>query len=233
MTETIRVNFEQSLPLFPLVDTVLLPHAILPLHVFEPRDRRMVSQCLDRTGQIAIGTVCGEAGDTPPPGPRPVRTAACVGQIIQHDPLPDGRYNILLHGICRARIEKLIEPDKQRPFRLVKLAPIEPLDSLPDPMPEVREDLRSLLSGSALKRLRGIETLMEWVDRKDVPTHALIELIGFAVIRDTELKYQLLAEADPLRRAGLIKGELEYIDRLVHRADRQGWRSWPKGMSWN
>jgi hypothetical protein len=75
--------------------------------------------------------------------------------------------------------------------------------------------------------------MMEWLDREDVPTHALLELIGFAVVRDTELKYRLLAESDPLRRAAIIKGELIYLDRLVHRAERQDYVSWPRGMSWN
>ncbi len=57
-------------------------------------------------------------------------------------------------------------------------------------------------------------------------------LIGFALLRDSELKYRLLAEANPVRRAGIIKHELVSLDDLVGRADRQP-RDWPKGMSWN
>ena len=74
---------------------------------------------------------------------------------------------------------------------------------------------------------------MEWIDREDVPTHALVELIGFAVVRDTETKYQLLAEASPMRRAALIQDELKHIDRMVISAERQNPQGWPKGMSWN
>jgi Lon protease-like protein len=233
MSESIRVNFGKPIPLFPLPDTVLLPHAILPLHIFEPRYRQMVSQCLDEAGQIAIGTFSKtrslESGDDS----AAIRGAVCIGQIIQHDVFPDGRYNILLHGVCRAHIKKLLEPNGDRAYRMARLTPIEPVDQPPMPMPEVREELRDLLRRPTLQKLHGIETLMEWIDREDVPTHALLELIGFAVIRDTEVKYRLLEEADPDRRAVMIKGELVYLDMLVRRARRQKFRDWPKGMSWN
>ena len=105
MSEPIRVNFSQPLALFPLPDTVLLPHALLPLHIFEPRYRQMVGECLDRAGQIAIATFeCPKHRK----GSQPlaVRRAACVGQIIQHDALADGRYNLLMHGVCRVRVRR-------------------------------------------------------------------------------------------------------------------------------
>ncbi|NNF42788.1 MAG: hypothetical protein HKN62_07035, partial [Phycisphaerales bacterium] len=57
MAETILVNFRRSIPLFPLPETVLLPHALLPLHIFEARYRQMVRSCLDCAGQIAIATI--------------------------------------------------------------------------------------------------------------------------------------------------------------------------------
>jgi hypothetical protein len=100
-------------------------------------------------------------------------------------------------------------------------------------MNHVRRQLRDLLNGPRLSRLRSVETVIEWFDRDDVSTHALLELIGFTLLRDSELKYRLLAEASPMRRAGIIKHELCTLDQLVGRADLQPYRSWPKGMSWN
>jgi hypothetical protein len=232
VTETIRVNFGKPIPLFPLPDTVLLPHAVLPLHIFEPRYRQMVSEALDGPGQIAIGTLFETHQDTED-GTATLRGAVCVGQIIQHDALPDGRYNILLHGVCRAAIAELLEPEGERRYRMARLTPLEPVDEEPAPMPSVRDELRMLLGTDRMQQLRGIETLMEWIDRDDVPTHALLELIGFAVVRDTETKYLLLAEADPGKRASIIRRELRHLDSLIRRAQRQNWRDWPKGMSWN
>jgi len=237
MSETIRVNFGHSIALFPLSGSVLLPHAVIRLNVFEPRYRQMVGECLDRTGQIAIATIDRNRDDVAtlgmPEEPTPVRTAACVGQIIQHKMLADGRYDLWLHGVCRARIKEVIEPEGERAYRLARLAPIESLDTPPTPMPEVRRELRHLLSGEDARHLRGIDMLLEWVNREDVPTHALIELIAFALINDTDRKYQLLAEPKPERRACLLRAEIEYLRGIVARARRQGHDSWPKGLSWN
>lgn len=233
MTEVIRVNFGKPMPLFPLPDTVLLPHAVQPLHIFEPRYRAMVSDCLDQAGQIAMATFAGDDRKPQPDAPTRLRPAVCVGQIVHHDALSDGRHNILLHGVCRARIDRVNEPTDDRPYRTAMLTPLEAVESKPEPMTEVRRDLKSILVGPRLSRLRSIESVMEWFDREDVSTHALLELLGFALMHDTEVKYRLLAEPDPISRAGLIKRELKCLDHLLCKADRQAFRDWPKGMSWN
>jgi Lon protease-like protein len=233
MAETIRVNFGQTIPLFPLPHTVLLPHAVLELTIFEVRYRQMVNECLDRSGQIAVGTFASGASNASGDEATPVRPAACIGYIAQHQPLPGGCYHIRLHGLCRAEIKEVIEPRGDRGYRLAKLAPLEPVDALPSPMPEVRDRLRKLLAGPSLQHLRGVEAFRDWLEREDVSTHDLLELIGFALVRDTELKYQLLAEGDPHRRASIITDELIHLDQLVHRVDGQRYRDWPTGLSWN
>ncbi len=233
MAEAIRVNFGRPMAVFPLPDAVLLPHAIQPLHVFEPRYRQMVDDCLDGSGQIAIATFAGTDWKSQHHRLPSLRPAVCVGQIVQHESLADGRHDVLLQGVCRAKILKMIEPENGRRYRLARLAPLEPLHSKPPAMAEVRRQLRDLLAGPRLSRLRSVETVMQWFDRPDVSTHALLELIGFALLPNSELKYRLLAEGSPMRRAGMIKHELATLDELVSRADRQPFRSWPKGMSWN
>ena len=152
---------------------------------------------------------------------------------MQHEALTDGRHDILLQGICRAKILKMIEPENGRTYRLADLVPLESLNDQPAPMARIREQLRELLTSPQLSRLRSIETVMAWFDRDDVSTHALLELIGFALLSDGELKYRLLAEANPIRRAGIIQHELSNIEHLVGRAEQQPFESWPKGMSWN
>jgi Lon protease-like protein len=231
MTETIRVNFGKPIPLFPLPETVLLPHTILPLQIFEPRYRQMVGHCLDQAGQIAIGTFA--TLDEDEIGPRPVRTVACVGQIVQHEQLDDGRYNILLHGVCRARIDDIYEPDDDRYYRVAKLVPVDIIQASDTELSDAREAIRDLLSRPRLQRMRGVDTIMEWVERDEVPTHALLELVGGALVRDAEMKYRLLEESDPHQRAKMIELELRALDDLVRLADGQSQDAWPKGMSWN
>ncbi len=233
MSEAIRVNFGRPLPVFPLPDAVLLPHAIQPLHIFESRYRQMINECLDGSGQIAIASFEGSGWRDDYEGQPALRPAVCVGQIVQHEALEDGRHDILLQGICRARIVRMIEPKNGRAYRLADLAPLEAVSSNPPPMKDIRNQLREMLTSPRLSRLRAVDTVMEWFDRDDVSTHSLLEFIGFALLKDRELKYRLLAEANPLRRAGIIKDELASIDHMVRRAQRQPYESWPKGMAWN
>jgi Lon protease-like protein len=221
------------MPVFPLPEAVLLPHAIQPLHIIEPRYRQLVNDCLDGSGQMALASFADEDWKSEYHRQPSLRPAVCVGQIVQHEALSDGRHDILLQGICRARILRMIEPTNGRTYRLADLAPLEPVNKRPAPMTSIRQQLRDMLNSPRLSRLRSVETVMTWFDRDDVSTHALLELIGFTLLRDGELKYRLLAEASPVRRAGIIKHELSNLDDLVGRADLQPYRSWPKGMSWN
>jgi Lon protease-like protein len=223
------------MPLFPLAEAVLLPHAIQPLHVFEDRYRQMVNDCLDHAGQIAMASYCHGNGkrSNGPDGRPELRDAVCIGQIVQHEALPDGRHNILLHGVCRARIVRLDPPCEERLYWRAELAPLEKDPEDQPEMPGVRTMLRGLLKGPRLSRMRSVDTVLEWFDRDDIPTHALLELIGFMLVKNSEVKYRLLAEPDPDARAQMIKRELHGLDLLVKQAERQSYEQWPKGMSWN
>jgi uncharacterized protein len=201
--------------------------------IFEPRHRAMVQDCLDQAGQMAVATLTDEDWEPDDGEPPPLRPAVCIGQIIQHETFGDGRHNVLLHGVCRARIVNIEEPTDGRPYYVAELAPIERVTEKPPIMKKLRKELRGLLSGPRLKRLRSVDAVIEWFDREDIPTHALLELIAFTLVKDNELKYRLLAEGDPSRRATLIKRELACLDRLIDRAERLCNATWPKGMSWN
>jgi Lon protease-like protein len=232
MSETIRVNFGRMMPLFPLPHAVLLPHAVQPLHIFEPRYCQMVRHALDQSGQIAMGTFEPSPARNKRGNSARVRPAVCVGQIVDHKSLPDEQHYILLHGVCRARIRELHEPDTERLYRAAMVEPIEELDQEPPPMDRVRDELRSLLSGPRLSRMYGVSRVLEWFDSDDVPTHALLELIGFTLLNDGEIRYQLLEEPSVGRRADVIHSELARLDDLVRKARGQC-TDWPKGMSWN
>ncbi|MEM7229182.1 MAG: LON peptidase substrate-binding domain-containing protein [Planctomycetota bacterium] len=233
MQVRLTVNFSKPVPLFPLAETVLLPHAAQRLHIFEPRYRQMVEHCLDTIGQV--GMACYDFDATAESsGEQPVlRPAICIGQIVRHERLHDGRFNIELLGVCRAAIEQLDEPIDDRLYRQAIVRPLESIDEEPPPLPRVRDRLRDLLEGPYLRRFRGTDQLLEWLDCDEITTQALLEVIGFAIVTDNELRYQLLAESDVKQRASMIMRELHDLRGLVTMADQQGHRDWPKGLSWN
>lgn len=226
------------MPVFPLGQVSLMPHAVLPLHIFEPRYREMVRDVLDGPGQIAMAVFDGELWRQEYEGRPPLRPAVCVGQIVRHQKLADGRYLIELHGVCRARIVGEIPEDEDVAYRLAMLEPV----GIGDPSQRqdheqrllaFRRKLEHQLRQTGLKRLSGAEGVLEHLGDEEVPTVAILELLTFSVIQDAELRYRLLAEGDPVRRAALLETELGGIRRLVDRAESQIGLDAPKGVSWN
>src|SRR5690625_5169293 len=84
MSEMLTIDFNRPVPLFPMNHCALLPHATIPLHVFEPRYQVMVREALDSRGLLALGTY----RDAPHPEEGverpPVRPYVCVGYIVRH-----------------------------------------------------------------------------------------------------------------------------------------------------
>lgn len=241
MKDLEAVDYQRPIALFPLSCATLLPHTLQPFHIFEPRYRQMVEEALLAAGEgadvldsapIAMATLAPVAEDARPE-PNPVlRPVVCVGRIVQHRLLADGRHTIVLHGVARARIRQLMEPSGRRLYRMGRLEPMEPGRGRPR-MRSARRVIRDLLAGERLGKFQGVKPLLEWMERPDVPTHAVLELAAAAFVRDPERRYQMLAEPRPLVRARLIRDELISLDRLLAAAVRQGSEEWPKGQSWN
>lgn len=233
MAESVSVNFGEPIALFPLPGVLLMPHAALPLHIFEPRYRQMVEHALAEPGgtrQFAMATICSSprhAGRPPQ-----VRDVVCIGHIVEHVRHPDGRFDLILRGLCRARIVELQEPEGERLYRQAMLTPLGDVD-LATGLSGARRELRSLLAGPRLQRLQSARAVLPWLERDDLPSHVAIELVAYAMVKDDEARYAILSEGDACQRAAMVWSELKRVDRLLALADRQGSREWPKGVSWN
>ena len=105
------------LSIFPLAGAILYPGLQLPLHIFEPRYRALVSDALARDRRI--GMIQPQAtGDR-----APLFRIGCVGKIEEVEALDDGRFNLMLEGQNRFRIIR--ELDVTTPFRQVEAELIE------------------------------------------------------------------------------------------------------------
>src|SRR4051794_20492907 len=116
-----------ALPIFPLPQTVLFPGAVLPLHVFEPRYRTMVKDALSTHKAIAVALI-REKGGRDPVGHPAIEPVTGVGVIIDHVELSDGRYNILLHGRARVRLDELpfVPPYRRAKATILQATPSDP-----------------------------------------------------------------------------------------------------------
>jgi Lon protease-like protein len=226
------VNFGKPIPIFPLPSVPLLPHAVAPMHIFEDRYRQMVEHALDSSGQIAMAVFQDSDWKQEYHGRPPVRPCVCLGQIVQHERLPDGRYNILLQGVCRARIRKEFKPEQGVLYRRGLLAPIGSMQEDDEPPPDLldaRHRLTDLLSEPPLDRLTASESVCSCLSDLDTPAIAVLELIGVSIITNDKTRYDLLCEGDIEQRVDIIEKELLTIRELLVRADPQIDPEAPKG----
>jgi Lon protease-like protein len=93
-----------ELPLFPL-HTVLCPGVALPLHVFEPRYRALIARCLEEGGPFGIVLI--RDGREVGAGPTSIATVGTVAEIREAGKFSDGRYELLVVGVRRFRIESV------------------------------------------------------------------------------------------------------------------------------
>lgn len=91
------------LSVFPLAGALLFPRMQLPLHIFEPRYRALVSDAMARDRRIGMIQPSG------PGDPPPLFQVGCVGRIANVEALDDGRFNIVLEGLARFRMVRELE----------------------------------------------------------------------------------------------------------------------------
>lgn len=92
----------EELPVFPLPGAALLPGALLPLHVFEPRYRALIARCVEGDGVLGLPALLPGLR-TDADGPLAIRPVFGVGRLVAHRALPDGRSQIVVKGLATAR----------------------------------------------------------------------------------------------------------------------------------
>ena len=101
-------KFPNKIPVFPLSNFIIFPNTTVPLNIFEPRYIQMVDDCMK--GNRLIGIVQPKkTGDLKKPN---LYEVGCVGKITSFNETEDGRYFIVLNGICRYKIVDELANDK-------------------------------------------------------------------------------------------------------------------------
>jgi Lon protease-like protein len=94
--------FSGIIPIFPLPTVVLFPNVFLPLHIFEPRYRQMVTDAL--SGDRLIGMTLLKSAATADEVQPAVYDVGCSGVITHVERLADGRFNVILRGVEKFQI---------------------------------------------------------------------------------------------------------------------------------
>jgi Lon protease-like protein len=145
----------------------------LPLHIFEERYRALTRDALAGDRIIGMSLLrTGFEGDYE--GRPPIYPVGCAGVISHSDRLPDGRYNIVLHGLSKFRIvEEMTEGDYRR-------ARIEPLTEVTDAAGRRQiKDLRTRIEGLLLSALKATEVQIPGSLSDEDLIHALSQYLQF------------------------------------------------------
>ena len=207
-----------SLPIFPLPDLTFFPHTMLPLHIFEARYRAMITDCLSRDKRLAVVGLkpgyeaCYE-------GKPPVHAVCGVGRIVQWERLASGRFNLLLRGEGRVRIDRELPTDTL--YRMVAATPLG--ETAVDPAAaaaltgRVKARCRQILSALG----RSNEDLLTMMEGLEQPAE-LCDQVASALVPAASTRQALLEELDVARRLDRLAGAL---DALLSQLTGEGGRA--------
>ena len=193
-------------PIFPLPDVTFFPHTLLPLHVFEARYRVMVIDALERDRRLAVVKLRPgyEATYAGKPAVHPV---AGLGEIVSCERLATGRYNILLRGESRVRLETELASDTlYRLVRARRVADVEPAGDVAPGLARIRAACKTLLSALA----RPADLLDTALADGQAPG-VIVDRVAAAVLPDADTRQRLLETPDVTTRVSRVADALEAL----------------------
>jgi Lon protease-like protein len=110
------LNLPREAPVMVLPNAVLVPNALLPLHIFEPQYREMLRWCLERDRLFCIALA--DPGATDPSAPQNFLPVGGIGLVRACVAADDGTSNLILQGLARVKFGPLIQSD---PFRMAEI----------------------------------------------------------------------------------------------------------------
>ena len=193
----------ERLSIFPLSGALLFPRGQLPLHIFEPRYRALVSDALARDRRISMIQPRG------PGEPPPLFDIGCVGHIREVERLDDGRFNIVLQGLTRFRL--LRELQVSTAFRQVEADIGAFADAeAPDPLPSV---MRAEIEREARRFADSRGVAVDWNQVSRLDDETLVNAIAAIAPFDAAAKQALLEAVTLVERADLLAQFLGFFRR--------------------
>lgn len=201
--------------LFPLPNVVFFPHTLLPLHIFEPRYRQMLADCLAGDRRLAM-VLLRPGWEADYDGRPAVYAVAGAGEIVHAEMLPDGRSNILLQGLGRIVIES--EMPSPKPYRIARASWVQDLYPFrgEEALAPQTERLRRMC-GQLLSTLpEPVPGLVELLTDRD-PPGVFVDRVSSLVVSEMDARQRLLELNDVDRRIAEVTG---HVERLLRRMER-------------
>ncbi len=190
----------KRLKVFPLPSAVLLPGGALPLHIFEPRYRELVTHALATDGVFAMAQVI-PGQESQLAGTPELEEMLCVGVVSQHEKTDDGRYDLVLVGVARARLVR--ELPRTHLYREVEV------EVLPDASfsgPE-EDELRQAVLELVARLPQDVGQRIAQVTAR-AKGGLLADVVAAAIFEDAIQRYEILNEVDVATRIRVVTDEL-------------------------
>jgi uncharacterized protein len=192
----------KRLSIFPLSGVILFPGLQLPLHIFEPRYRALVSDTLIR--DRLIGMVQPREAEVRGGGRPALFDIGCVGRIADVEASDDGRYNIVLEGVQLFRI--LAELDTATAYRQVEAELIEETE-----MESLSAIERAALDAEAKRFAIWLGYRVDWDGVAQLDDTTFVNAIAQIAPFDVAGKQALLEAPDLSTRAELIMQLMRFV----------------------
>ena len=188
------LNLPEHAPVMILPEATLFPHALLPLHIFEPRYRAMLAWTLERNRVFCVAKM--KAGASEASSRHCFHETAGLGLVRACVQRPDGTSDLVLQGLARVRLGDFLE---EKPFRIAVLCEL-----LSKRGPDVEADALAAklieLCGEVREQTGGIPEKIEEQLAKMADPEVLGDVIAHTFLRDADRRQQLLEELDVATR---------------------------------
>jgi Lon protease-like protein len=189
----------EDVPVFPLPHVVLFPETRLPLHIFEPRYRAMLADCLARGAKAIVIAQVDRRGER-------IAEVAGAGVVVEHQALPDGRSNIVVAGCARVRLEGILpEAPPRYPYKRARVT------RLADQAVHVNEGDRSALLLAATMfaaEVKKHDPSFSFQMPKAVDAGTIADTCAFQLVVDANVRQAILEELDPRVRVRIVMDQL-------------------------
>lgn len=210
-------EFHGTAPLFPLPDTVLFPHALLPLHIFEGRYRAMLEEALAGNRLIVLARLKSGHEELYETKHAPIYPAACLGRVTAEQRLADGRFYLILEGVVRVSI--VSELENERAYRTAELKVHRDRHSFSKSFsPETQQTKLLTLCREHLGEEAARSGLMQILKSK-IKLGTLCDILAYACPFETERKQALLEERNIERRSHLLAQSFHELIRCTHQEE--------------
>ena len=193
------------LPLFPL-ELVLLPGVPVPLHIFEPRYKEMIAECLEQKKPFGIVRASEEG----------VAEIGCTAEIVSvTKKYDDGRMDILARGVERFEV---LEGNEERSFLQAEISLLhdEGEDGLAKPDESLVE--QALRLHAEIAKLAGAD-----LSPADDSGFNLSFLLAGSLPLDLDFKQNMLSTLSETKRLEAVVGYLQAILPGLRRAAKARW----------